>query len=693
MTLDGSVQSPQTCKQSVQSHLDAVSSGITIGIRDTSLDKLAKDYVFDLGQSLADQHLAKKLKTDAHRRKKRFGCLATCRRRWSRLSKQSKVLIVAAIALCILTAVLVPVLLDVFTPVVQVTLLTANTKQVFIDRVVSRFNAEKFKTTDGHIIRVVAVHNNSQLRSDFTPALWSPASIEWVEQQNEQQVAVSDLNQLCRYSCSIPVGVAMWRVQAELLGWPSKPIQYNDLFEMMKQPQAWSKYNSQGQLQDDWLWMKYGHGHPKFSNSGRLSLVAVLNALGKDACSTDLPSRMTLDTLQQCNADEIFRNFSKYNYHVGRIDTDVLDRMVLHGPALLSAVANYEANVLRYNDENLTGPWRGTGGLAMVYPQEGVVINEHPVCFVDGAPWNQGQAAARLREASLLFNEFITAPAQQDLACTSYVRPWRNSTQCSAVEGNKLRLDLGAIPGAHNQLYQPGLTVIDNITQRWMGPTARQPSYTLLLLDWSLTNLNLKLQSSGQINTPSLHSKLQDAVEGIFNMSPTDDCLSVALFTDRIWLPSLGDDSLEPGAPVCNNDTLKAALLSAANASLANPNQTLSDVRSALNASLLELKAISRQQRDISYRYNIVVVVCGEDTVPAPSAEQVREFTSLAGQGVDAVKLWGLSLVMDEALRPSATLAALAPAANGYYFYSTVNNYSIALAELMMGVCRCKLIP
>ena len=60
------------------------------------------------------------------------------------------------------------------------------------------------------------------------------------------------------------------RPMAEALGWPDKPISWDDIAELSANPDGWA---SKGH--PEWGQFKFGHTHPDYSNVGLLSLTAL----------------------------------------------------------------------------------------------------------------------------------------------------------------------------------------------------------------------------------------------------------------------------------------------------------------------------------------------------------------------------------------------------------------------------------
>jgi Ca-activated chloride channel family protein len=126
------------------------------------------------------------------------------------------------------------------------------------------------------------------------------------------------------------------------------------VIELAKNSSGW------GTVGGPWGQFKFGHGHPDFSNSGRLSIVAEIQSYSQSHLAVDNTTVWSNGSMQYVGSVE------ETVFHLGRIDTDLLDKMVARGPGtvckrLVSAniwslvylhgVTNYESNVISYNQK------------------------------------------------------------------------------------------------------------------------------------------------------------------------------------------------------------------------------------------------------------------------------------------------------------------------------------------------------
>jgi hypothetical protein len=145
---------------------------------------------------------------------------------------------------------------------------------------------------------VTVKHTGSGYNASIKPNLWSPANLLWVDEQNRASSSsiVTDTGTLCRSSMELPLGVAMWRTMAVALGWPTASIGWKDIANLASLSQGWT---SKGHA--EWGTLKFGHGHPAFSNSGRLSLVAEIYAFANNNRTAPITVSCLLSNFLLCS--------------------------------------------------------------------------------------------------------------------------------------------------------------------------------------------------------------------------------------------------------------------------------------------------------------------------------------------------------------------------------------------------------
>ena len=151
-----------------------------------------------------------------------------------------------------------------------------------------------------------------------------------------------------------------------------------------------------------------------------------------------LPSNVSLSALladeHLAEGSEVLSELSRFEgavYHLGKVDTDLLDRMITEGPSYLDAVSNYEGNVIRWN-RNYAVHLRAAfnDSLVFIYPSDGTFVMNHPLCVLDDDDYlrtlHPEATHAERRDhvqAAAAFQQFATAPEQLAMLPQLGIRP------------------------------------------------------------------------------------------------------------------------------------------------------------------------------------------------------------------------------------------------------------------------------
>lgn len=358
---------------------------------------------------------------------------------------------------------------------------------------------------NGKRILIRMVHTGSNISATTMPDLWSPATEDWIAQINADYIAqrgravMSDVN--CPGSAQIPLGIAMWKSMAELLGWPNQ-VSWNTIAALAQDSSGWGRYGRAALGP-----FKFGHGHPVYSNSGRLSVISMIHAF-RNISNRALTST---DVSQQAVYDQLLA-IQRRVFHYGKIDTDLLDRMKTRGKSYLHGVTNYESNVIRYNrlyGAQLEEP------LVLLYATEGTFWNSHPLCIIDRAPWSDSTRAG----AAKVFQQWLLKSEQQTKAPLYGVRPIDRSVFINKdpfIQAN------GVVPGINVEtvatLPLPSTNVVDQVIQLWAA--TKTPAYIVLVID-----------TSGSMDTDNRISFARRGATTFINQMYPQDYLRVLRFS------------------------------------------------------------------------------------------------------------------------------------------------------------------
>lgn len=234
------------------------------------------------------------------------------------------------------------------------------------------------------------------------PIIWSPASSLWgrlLDYRVDAQWAAAENPSLVR----TPLVIAMWKPEAEALGWPRKPIGFAQILDLATSKRGWAVYGlpTFGDF-------KLGHTNPDFSTSG-LSFVAAeyYTATGKK-------EGLTVRDIDLPRVRAQVRRVQQSIVHYGDTGSFFVDQLKLRGPGYISAVAMEEVSLLDYNRTKA----KHSLPLVPIYPSEGTFYFDNPLITLN-APWVTHLQA----RAAAVFVNWITHQVTPDLAARYGYRP------------------------------------------------------------------------------------------------------------------------------------------------------------------------------------------------------------------------------------------------------------------------------
>jgi Ca-activated chloride channel homolog len=212
------------------------------------------------------------------------------------------------------------------------------------------------------------------------PVVWSPASSLWGQLLDDRvgaEWAPSASPSLVR----TPLVIAMWKPEAEALGWPAKPVGFAQVLQLATSKSGWAAYGL-----PTYGTFKLGHTNPDFSTSG-LSFVAAeyYTAAGKK-------EGLTVHDIDRPQVRDQVRRVQESIVHYGDTGSFFVDQLKARGPGYISAVGMEEVSLLDYNRTKA----EGAPPLVAVYPSEGTFYFDNPLLALR-APWVtrlQARAAA-----------------------------------------------------------------------------------------------------------------------------------------------------------------------------------------------------------------------------------------------------------------------------------------------------------
>jgi Ca-activated chloride channel family protein len=388
-------------------------------------------------------------------------------------------------------------------------------KQAWMEAVVAQFNNQHIAACDGAItVTATPIGSGDSMQQildgKIQPDIWSPAGSVWLTLINDKwQQAHGGSNLIATGATDAPslvtspVVIAMWKPEAEALGWPNKPIGWADIAALSTNPQGWAAYGH-----PEFGSFKFGHTHPDLSNSGLDAVIAEnYAAVGKvrGLTSSDITNQATKDFLANVESSVI---------HYGTSTGFFADKMFTKGPGYLSAAVMYESLVVQANDGK-TYPKLAFPVVA-IYPKEGTFYSDHPFAILQ-ASW----VTSAKKAAALAFRNFLLATPQQQQALQYGFRPADPNVSIGAPVDSAH----GADPSQPKTLLQvPSADLVAQMKASW--DEQRRKVDVMLILD-----------RSGSMNDPiGGTTKIEGAKMGLIqfvNLLGDGDGLGLTVFSDQ----------------------------------------------------------------------------------------------------------------------------------------------------------------
>jgi Ca-activated chloride channel family protein len=377
---------------------------------------------------------------------------------------------------------------------------SSNTKEDWMNAMVEQFNGEQHKLSTGEVIFVQVKHVTSGgsqkdiLDGKSQPAVWSPGDQSWIDGANQvwrDRTGQPLIPEACRPTILAPIGFAMWRPMAEALGWPDKPISWDDLVKLSADPQGWASLGH-----PEWGQFKFGHTHPDYSNAGLLSLTALAYSVNGKT------SGMTADEVYADPVVEAFRGMEQNTYHYGIQSRPLMQVLAQRGPDYLHAVTTSEAETLKSNAEfgsTMRYP------LVFIFPAKGTFWSEQPYCVLAGDWVTDPQ-----KEAAKVFQAFLLDPKQQAAAIDYYLRPVDESIPLHAPltieNGTDPRVNRSSVPALESPSADVAAAVKDVFHQ------TKKKATIVMLLD-----------TSGSMEGEKINSAVSSSVNFVSRLDKNDE--------------------------------------------------------------------------------------------------------------------------------------------------------------------------
>jgi Ca-activated chloride channel family protein len=500
---------------------------------------------------------------------------------------------------------------------------------------VAQFNSQNIVACDGPItVKATPIGSGESMQNildgKIQPDVWSPAgsvwltliNAQWQEKHGSELIATgaTDTPSLV----TSPVVIAMWKPEAEALGWPNKPIGWSDIAALSTNPQGWAAYGH-----PEFGDFKFGHTHPDYSNSGLDAVIA------ENYAAVSKVRGLTSADIADTATKEFVANVESSVIHYGSSTGFFADKMFNNGPNYLSAAVMYESLVVQANDGK-TYPHLAYPVVA-IYPKEGTFYSDHPYAILQ-ASW----VTPAKKAAAQAFRNFLLATPQQQKALQYGFRPADQNVAIGAPVDSAHGVD----PGQPRALLQvPSANLVEKIKASW--DEQRRKVDVMLILD-----------RSGSMNDSiGGTTKIEGAKQGLLefvDLLGDADGLGLTIFSDQANI-------LSPVAPL---GPKRASLKEQINGILATGTTRLFDTIAEQVAALQALPS--------KHIKAVVVLTDGQDTASQRTIDDLLKQISPTGENAgEGVKVFTIAYGDDA---DAGELTSIATATGGQEYAGNPQN-------------------
>jgi Ca-activated chloride channel family protein len=386
-------------------------------------------------------------------------------------------------------------------------------KENWMRDVIADFNQRGLKACDGPIsVQAVPIGSGASMQQILTgsikPDVWSPAGSTWLNLLNDQwrKQHSSDIidggANATPPLVNSPVVIAMWKPQAEALGWPQRSIGWSDIAKLSTDPRGWASYGH-----PEWGDFKFGHTHPDYSNSGLDAVIA------ENYAALNKRGALSAADIEQARTKDFVANVESSVIHYGDSTGFFADKMFKGGPNYLSAAVMYESLVVEANQEQTYGhlPYP----VVAIYPKEGTFYSDHPFSVLQA-----GWVTPAKKAAAQVLRDFLLDKAQQQKALSYGFRPAKLDVPIAAPLDSQHGVD----PKQPQSVLQvPSVSIVNAIKASWNQQKRKVD--VMLILDRS-GSMNDSIGGS---------SKIEAAKQGLsdfVNLLGDSDGLGVTVFSN-----------------------------------------------------------------------------------------------------------------------------------------------------------------
>lgn len=323
-------------------------------------------------------------------------------------------------------------------------------KDALMQDILARFHKANYKTPSGLAMKINATKMDAAdiveaARAGRFTAI-SPDSSLWLAQidAGRERALVSEST---RFAVT-PIVIAMWNDVAQSLGYPQKPIGWQDVLAKAKSD------------------ANFKWSHPSTSSaSGLLTTLAMFYAGAnktRGLTEEDVKNRATLDYVAA---------LEKTVRYYGEGEQATIDQVLQRGRSYLDAFVVSERLVIYFNSKS-------SQKLVAIYPIEGTLWQDHPLALLEQPTLTDDQRLTFRR-----FRDFVLSPEIQKVILQAGYRPVDLNLRLDDP-ASPIKLANGVDPTQpQTTLQMPSAAVIEIVQSSWY--LAKRPANIYLVADTS----------------------------------------------------------------------------------------------------------------------------------------------------------------------------------------------------------------
>ncbi len=338
------------------------------------------------------------------------------------------------------------------------------------------------------------------------PTIFAPSVSHWLALANYQtgrelfDLADSPPTALA------PVVMAIWesRLNAIKARNPGQPIGWEELLEVLNDPNGWASYGISGRTT-----VYYGHTDPYVSSTALSTLIAEFYSSARYNTNNPNLRRLTLDLVNDPKVQEGVRQIEQLIKHYSTRTTEFKE-YIAQGPEYLDFVA-LEENDLIYINQGKT-QYQPPERLVALYPKEGTFWHEHPFA-VPNADW----VTPEQRAAAKVFTDYVRSKPVQEKVLANGFRP----ATTEVPVGYPISPDLGVDPAQPATVLDvPDPAVVAAVQASWQF--VKKQADVVMLID-----------VSGSMSGDKIDQARQAAL-AFLDKLPAQNRVGLVTFSDQI---------------------------------------------------------------------------------------------------------------------------------------------------------------